>query len=346
MAIPSTQKALLLKEKFGELVVDERPVPQPGPEQILVKIKSTALNPVDWKIQKYGVFIEKFPAVLGSDIAGDVVAIGSDVKEWVTGDKVFFQGTYREGNDYTSFQQYVLGVPSLAAKIPSGSSYDEAAAIPVALACAYVGLYHHNPYGLGIEAPHKDAQANYAGTPIVVLGGSSSVGQLVIQLAKLSGFSPIIATASTKHIDVLKSLGATDIIDRQIPVSSLSDEVKKVTDKAIKIVFDAVAVPDTQKAGFDLLAPGGQIAIVQQPSVESTDDKTVIRVFGSPSAEHTIPLLTGLYGAITQWLEDGFIKPNKVEVLPGGLAGIIGGLKRLERGDVSGEKLVARPHET
>ena len=85
---PLTQKALLLDAKFGKLVVDTIPVPKPGPGDILVKVHAAALNPVDWKIHKYGVFIQTFPAILGSDISGDVEEIGEDVTDFKKGDRV------------------------------------------------------------------------------------------------------------------------------------------------------------------------------------------------------------------------------------------------------------------
>lgn len=85
---PLTQKALLLDAKFGKLVVDTIPVPKPGPGDILVKVHAAALNPVDWKIHKYGIFVQTFPAILGSDISGDVEEIGEGVLDFKKGDRV------------------------------------------------------------------------------------------------------------------------------------------------------------------------------------------------------------------------------------------------------------------
>ena len=84
----STQKALILEAKFGKLVVNTIPIPKPGPGQILVKIKATALNPVDWKVQKYGILVGTYPAILGSDIAGDVEELGEGITDFKKGDRV------------------------------------------------------------------------------------------------------------------------------------------------------------------------------------------------------------------------------------------------------------------
>ena len=78
---PSTQKALVLETKFGKFNLHMTPVPKPGPGEILIKIKSTALNPVDWKIQKYSILTDKYPAIISVDIAGDVKEIATSEKK-------------------------------------------------------------------------------------------------------------------------------------------------------------------------------------------------------------------------------------------------------------------------
>lgn len=84
-----THKALVLPEKFGEFIVADFPREAPGPGEILIKVQSAALNPVDWKIQKFDVLIDGYPAVLGSDIAGDVEEVGEGVTDFKKGDRVY-----------------------------------------------------------------------------------------------------------------------------------------------------------------------------------------------------------------------------------------------------------------
>lgn len=85
----STSRALFLKEKFGAFELGTKPRPTPGPGEILVKEVAVALNPIDWKIQDYGAIVTDFPAVLGSDGAGEVEAVGEDVTLFKKGDKVY-----------------------------------------------------------------------------------------------------------------------------------------------------------------------------------------------------------------------------------------------------------------
>ena len=79
--IAKDQQALVLEEKHAKFTIDSVPVPKPGKDEVLVKIYSSALNPVDWKIQKYGWFVEEYPTILGMDIAGEVVQLGEGVSE-------------------------------------------------------------------------------------------------------------------------------------------------------------------------------------------------------------------------------------------------------------------------
>ncbi|KDQ52647.1 hypothetical protein JAAARDRAFT_210360 [Jaapia argillacea MUCL 33604] len=300
------QKALLLTERSGKLVVGERAIPKVEPGWVLVKIEATALSPVDWKIQKYGVIIEQFPAVLGTDAAGIVEEVG------------------------------------------------EAASIPLTLATAALGLYGKQPTkgSAGLSPPWEEAgRGKYKGKPILVLGGSSSVGQFAIQLAALSGFSPIIATASSSNASYLKSIGVSHFIDRHAPTSELLAEVRSIIgSNPLEIVYDAVSLPDTQKAGYELLSKGGQIVVTLNPVVDeetaAKEGKKFIHIFGNVNDSNQRETGKSLYSKLSGLLEDGSLQPNRVEVLPRGLEGIVGGLKRLEDDSVSGIKLVARPQET
>lgn len=132
--MPSQQKALLLEQKQGEWVVGVRDVPIPAAGELLVEIHATALNPVDWLIQKYGFIITDYPAVLGGDAAGIVAAVGDGVGNFVEGDRVFvpkqsfmswihalivyyrlFEGYF--ANPKGTFQQYAVVPAEITAKV-------------------------------------------------------------------------------------------------------------------------------------------------------------------------------------------------------------------------------------
>lgn len=84
----SVQKVLHLAKAKGPFVIANSPVLRPGPGQISIKVISAALNPIDWKIQAFDFIVQNYPAILGSDIAGDVEEVGEGVEGFSKGDKV------------------------------------------------------------------------------------------------------------------------------------------------------------------------------------------------------------------------------------------------------------------
>ncbi|KAI0351756.1 GroES-like protein [Trametes cingulata] len=348
------QKALYLPQKQGQWKLGEFPVPTPGPGEVLVKVISAALNPADWKIQTYGVFINDYPYISGADGAGIVEDVGQGVTDRQKGDKILFQGWFT--NRHATFQQYCLIPAEFTAKIPDNLSFDQAASVPLGLATAVCGFYNHfhpNAKSVALPAPWEDdASAQAIGKPLLVLGGGSSVGQYVIQVAKLSGFSPIITTASPHNEVLLKSLGATHVIDRGLSPEAILLELPKLTGgKPLDLVYDAVSLPETQSLGYDALAPGGTLLLVLPDAIPSEkktgkDTKRVMTVLGNFYLPENRTLGAELYKRLTAWLEEGVVVPNRVEVLPGGLAGIPEGLNRLKENKVSAAKLVVHPQET
>ena len=111
----SQQKALLLGEAKGELVVGTRAIPTAIPGHVVVKVHSTALNPVDWKIQELGLFIKTYPAILGLEGAGTVEAVGEGVTDFKQGDRVVYKASFH--NDKAAYQQYTLANTLYVSKV-------------------------------------------------------------------------------------------------------------------------------------------------------------------------------------------------------------------------------------
>ena len=88
MSLPTEQNALVLASKGGALAVQPTPVPAPGAGEVLVQLAAAALNPIDVAVRLFGVFVEKYPAVIGCDGAGTVVALGAGVEGVHVGDRV------------------------------------------------------------------------------------------------------------------------------------------------------------------------------------------------------------------------------------------------------------------
>ncbi|KAH9924379.1 chaperonin 10-like protein [Fomitopsis serialis] len=347
----SEHRALYLPEKQAPFVVRSVPTYKPGPGELLIKVEAAGLAPADWAIQAMGILVEKYPAIIGFDAAGTVEEVGEGVTKFQKGDRVFQQCAF--GDDRCAgFQQYALTSEDTTAKIPDDITFDQAATIPLALATSAVALYHDgvNVIGgtCGLTPPWEEGgRGKYQGQPTVVFSGASTVGQMTIQLLKLSGFSPIIATASLSNASFLKSLGATHVLDRRLSPAALQAEIRKITPEPFKTIFDAAGAEETQNLGYDLLAPGGVLASVQHDLVapeKKVPEKTNFFMFGDVHIPQNRKLGASLYSKLTELLAEGALKPVPVEVVPGGLEGIPAGVEKVGKG-VSCVKLVAHPQE-
>jgi NADPH:quinone reductase-like Zn-dependent oxidoreductase len=195
---PAEHKVLVLESHGSPMVVHSKPVPVPSAGQLLVRIEATGLNPADWKIRKRGVPWFKVPGPLGFEGAGVVEEVGDGVERVVSGDRMFvdihpllamclvscyirlFQGIIPP--DASTFQQYALVPSDFVIKIPSILTFDEAASMPLGIATSFVGLYapksDKQGGGAGLTPFYEQhGKGKYAGKPIVVLGGATSMGQ-------------------------------------------------------------------------------------------------------------------------------------------------------------------------
>ncbi|RDY08402.1 NADPH-dependent alkenal/one oxidoreductase, chloroplastic, partial [Mucuna pruriens] len=215
--VPSDMKAWVYGEYGGVDVLkfdSNVAVPDVKEDQVLVKVVAAALNPVDAK-RRQGKFKatdsplpmlfsnrEELTTVPGYDVAGVVVKVGSQVKDFKVGDEVYGDVNEKalEGpKQFGSLAEYTAVEEKLLAPKPKNLDFAEAASLPLAIETAYEGL---------------ERTGFLPGKSILILNGSGGVGSLVIQLAKqVFGASRVAATSSTRNLDLLKSLGADLAID-------------------------------------------------------------------------------------------------------------------------------------
>ncbi|KAJ3541735.1 hypothetical protein NM208_g4468 [Fusarium decemcellulare] len=354
MSVPATFKAALLPKPRETHAVSDRSLAPLNSGEVAIKVTATAINPVDWKIRDYGVFIKEWPTVLGSDAAGEIAELGPDVSGFEVGDRVFFQGIIGS-IDSTTFQQYCKMPHTLLSKTPSNISDDQAAGIHLTTVAAVTAFYDKT--GQGLPAPWDEGGEKVGkGKAIVVLGGSSSAGQYAIQLARLSGFERIVTNASPAHHEFLKKLGAHVVLDRS--AASLEDYQAAIGNLPLEFVFDSISVGQTQKLGVSILqalkVEGGRVVLLGSVDTEaqelgqSTEPKvairTVIGLGSSPTLRYLSEPLAKNLGGEDGWIARGLFTPNRVTVTSGGLEKLEEALEKNKRG-VSGEKVVIRPWE-
>ncbi|KAK3182789.1 hypothetical protein Dsin_030075 [Dipteronia sinensis] len=183
------------------------PVPTTNKDEVLVKLEATSLNPVDWKMQKgmlRPLFPRKFPYVPATDVAGEIVGVGSDVKNFKAGDKVVAILSHTTGGGLAEF---AVAKESLAVSRPPEVSAAEGAGLPVAGLTAHQALTQ----SAGIKLDGSGKQAN-----ILITAASGGVGHYAVQLAKL-GNTHVTATCGARNIEFVKSLGADEVVDYKTP---------------------------------------------------------------------------------------------------------------------------------
>lgn len=141
MPVPGTYKTAVLPSSGAGHTIEDHSLSPLQPDEVAIKVTATAINPIDWKMRDTGVFIPSYPAVLGSDAAGEIVDVGSGVSGGLAvGDRVFFQGILGT-SESTTFQHYCKMPAALVSKTPRNISDDQAAGIVLATMAAAVGLY-------------------------------------------------------------------------------------------------------------------------------------------------------------------------------------------------------------
>ncbi|KAL2840594.1 chaperonin 10-like protein [Aspergillus pseudodeflectus] len=352
MSVPSTFKAAILKEGGARHTIAERSLGPLGNDEVIIRITATAINPVDWKIRDCGYFLQTFPAVLGSDAAGKIVSVGSGVSDFAVGDRVFFQGII--GNyDAATFQQYCRMPAALVGKTPASITDDQAAGICLATIAGVTGLYDKTGRGLAPPPWVEGGERAGNGKAIVILGGSSSVGQYVIQLARLSGYERIITNASLRHEERLKSHGAHVVLDRK--KAGAQDFVSALNGLPLDFVFDGISLGETQKLGVEILQTAGSKSCVvtvlaadaeaqslgssKEPKVEI---RQILGLGSKPELRYLSEPLMKRLGGENGWLATGQFVPNRTVVVDGGLEKIDEALDKNKAG-VSGEKVIIRP---
>jgi len=277
-------KAVRLLEYGGPLVFNEVPTPTIARDEILVKIKSTAVNHLDL-VKASGkarqILPIDLPWIPGHEFSGIVEQIGSDGAPWAPGDAVF--GTSAMG----AYAESLAVKPALIVRKPSNLSFEEAASVPVASQTALEGIFTHG---------HLEK-----GQTILIHGGAGAVGAYAVQLASHAG-ATVIATASGDDEAYLNSIGASRVIDYR------EAQFEKVLREKVDVVFDLIG-GDTQKRSFLVLKEGGHLVAATQPV--SQEETARHRVSGAMM--RLAPSGDGL-GRIAQLLEKGAIRPDVATV--------------------------------
>jgi len=239
-------------QNFGSpdiLKCEEIDKPAPADDEVLVKIHAASINPLDWKSMKGGSFLFRLLFSLGKpkikrpgvDLSGQVEAVGRSVTQFKPGDAVF-------GTGYGAFAEYansksVTGLKSVLILKPDNVTFEQAAAAPIAGLTALQGL--------------RDKAHLQPGQKVLVNGAAGGVGTFAVQIARSFG-AQVTGVCSTKNVDMVRSIGAQQVIDYTQQDFTESGE-------SYDIIFDCIG-NHSLSACRRVLSPKGVFVMVGGPA--------------------------------------------------------------------------------
>jgi putative PIG3 family NAD(P)H quinone oxidoreductase len=240
------------------LIPETRPVPKPGPGEILVKVAAAGVNRPD-VAQRSGAYPPPPGAsdLPGLEISGEVVALGEGATKHKLGDKVI---SLVAGGGYA---QYCIAQDAQAMTVPEGFSMTEAGATAETLMTVW-----HNVFERGGLQP---------GETVLIHGGSSGIGTMAIQLAKALGSKVIVTVGSQDKVDACLKLGADHAINYK--TEDFVERVKEITKTGVELILDMVGADYVEK-NFDAAAVDGrivQIAVLNGPKATINAAKIMVK---------------------------------------------------------------------
>jgi len=265
------------------LQVEDMPMPEPGPEEVRIQVMAAGVNPVDWKIRE-GMRGMQLPLTMGADVAGVVDMVGPGVDMFHLGDRVFG----RAMPEYGGYTEYTIAKANQVAFMPKSLDFVHAAAIPVAGITAWQALF--------------DQAGLQAGQKVLIHGAAGGVGSFAVQFAKWKG-ATVYGTATGKHVDYVKSLGADVVIDYK---TQRFEDVAHDMD----MVLDTIG-GDTFERSWGVLKPGGILVSLVHPIPEGEAEAHGVRakIFRADVNSREL-------AEIARLIDEGRVKVEVTTVLP------------------------------
>lgn len=239
----------------ASLIDIELPQPTASGHDLLVKVKSIAVNPVDFKIRQNVAPEGHEYKVIGWDAVGEVVAVGESVSNFKPGDRVFYAGDLnRQGCN----AEYQLVDERIVGNKPKSLSESEAAALPLTAITAWELLFER--LAIKQQSPDSKEQSNDV---LLITGAAGGVGSILVQLASVLTGATVIGTASRESSsNWVKSLGADYVIDHSKPLPA---QIEQLNIGQVTHVASLTHTDSYLDSYVELLAPMGKLALIDDP---------------------------------------------------------------------------------
>ncbi|OIK07515.1 NADPH:quinone reductase [Streptomyces monashensis] len=308
--------------RYGEI-----PAPVPGPTDVLVAVRATAVDPVDTFVRS-GLFPTHltFPFVVGRDLVGTVAEAGPGVTGFRVGDRVWCNSLGHEGRQGAAAERAVVAADRLY-HLPDGVDPDTAVAVVHPAATAYLALFVHGRLR--------------AGETVLVAGAAGNVGSALVTMAARAG-ARVLATAGPRDAAYCAESGAAEVFDYRGP--DLAGTIRGAAPSGVDLYLDTAGVNDLETS-VALLARRGRVVLLAgagtRPVLPAAalymNDRSVV---GFVISHATTDELAEAAGYINDLLGRGALRARRTEILPLSAAGAVHA--RLERGELHGRRVVLR----
>jgi NADPH:quinone reductase len=291
------------------------PKPIPKPNQVLVRVCATSINPVDYQTRR-GDYkdLVRLPAIIGVDISGVIETVGESVTDFEVGNEVYYSPQlFGESGSYA---QYHVADAAIVALKPSNLSHIEAACFPLAGGTAWDCLVTRGNLQVGES--------------VLIHAGAGGVGSIAIQLAKAMG-AYVFTTCSSKNFDFVKKLGADRAIDYKN--EDYAEVIDQETDElGVDLVLDTIG-GDTIGRSSEVIRPFGKLVTI----VDTATPQSLIEAWGKNLTIHFVftPQYSGKLDALRNLVERYQIQPVIDSVLP--WSDIVQAHQRSEKGGMRGK---------
>jgi len=289
--------------KYGKsevLQYGEQSTPNIKPEVVLIDNHASSVNPRDWMIRsgRYQLqfLVPSFPLILGSDLAGDVIAVGAKVSGFKVGDRVFGMKNPSEG--LASYAEKVAVSERNIALIPEGLSYLDAGGIPLCSLTAWQALV--------------DKAAIKAGMEVMVIGASGGVGSYGVQIAHALGAN-VTAVCSAASSEMVTELGANKVIDYHHEDFTQSPE-------SYDLIFDTIGRHSLSRCSKVLKSGGTYVSTVPSPkNLKAMATTKLASFFSAKNQKASVVMVKASgtdLGKIARLLASKEIKPVVDRIFP------------------------------
>lgn len=291
-------KAIVVRE-FGDpavMRIEEVPSPAPRSGEVLVRVRAAGVNPVDTYIRR-GVYARRpsLPFTPGSDGAGTVVAVGSEVTGIEGGDRVYITGT--TAGPFGSYAEFAVCEPSHVHRLPDNVSFAQGAGLGV-------------PYGTAYRALFQRAAAR-PGETVLIHGGSGGVGSAAIQMALAAGMTVLATAGSKAGLDLLARLGVTQAFHH-----GETDYVERILaatrGRGVDVILEMLANVNLNR-DLGLLARFGRVVVIGNRGTIEIDPRQAMSrdadirgmiLFNTPPAD-----MLEMHAALVAGLRSGTLSP-------------------------------------